>query len=314
MSLWQKAMIGLARNGTLKRFIQEAPFTGQMARQFVGGSDAGAAIGTGEELKRRKISCSFFYLGEYVEDSDLIERNVQHINSLIQQLADSDLELHVSVDPTQIGYSISEELGKSNAVRIAEVVPRNADQGRVFMMLDMEDVSFVQKTIDLHDMLRERGVPVAITLQAYLLRTQEDLKKMVARGSTVRLVKGAFVGERSYALVNKKDIDRNYARLAEMLLSRQARENGVYPIFGTHDDRIIHHIRGVARTNGWSPEGFEFEMLYGVRPSLQQEILKEGFSLRLYLPFGTDWWPYTIRRVGENPANLRFVLNSILRR
>lgn len=312
MSLWQKTMIELARSSTLKRIIQGAPFAGSMARRFVGGDNAAEAICTAADLKGRKVSCSFFYLGEYVEDSDLIERSVQEIIALIEQLARSGPELHVSVDPTQVGYSISEELGRSNAIRIGKVLAEHKERGRVFMMLDMEDMSFVRKTVDLHAVLQNLGVPVAITLQAYLLRSEEDVREMISRGSAVRLVKGAFVGDRSYAFVHRKDIDGNYMKLAEMLLSREARQRGVYPIFGTHDDRIIGRIRRMAREKGWSPNGFEFEMLYGVRPWLQKEITKEGCSLRLYLPFGTDWWPYTIRRVGENPANLRFILSSIL--
>jgi len=216
------------------------------------------------------------------------------------------------VDPTQVGYSISDELGRSNAILIGNVLAEYKKTGRVFMMLDMEDVSFVQKTIDLHAILRNEAVPVAITLQAYLLRSEEDTKQMISQGSAVRLVKGAFVGDRSYAYVHKKDIDANFMKLAEMLLSMEARRCGVYPIFGTHDDRIITKICKIARENGWSRNAFEFEMLYGVRLGLQKRITEEGYSLRLYLPFGREWWPYTIRRVGENPANLRFILRSVL--
>jgi proline dehydrogenase len=319
MSLWQKAMIGLARSSTVKRVVQEAPFAGAMARQFVGGGDMEAAVRTADGLKRRSISCSFFYLGEYVEDSDLIERNVLEIITAIPKVAASGLDLHVSVDPTQIGYSISNDLGERNAIRIGKVMKEHtatvhAERRRVFMMLDMEDVSYVQRTIDLHTTLREQSVPVAITLQAYLRRTEEDLKRLIACGAAVRLVKGAFVGHVSYAFTDRRSIDRSYTTLAEMLLSHGARQRGVYPIFGTHDDRIIQKVLTVAGMNGWSREDFEFEMLYGARPSLQQDIKKQGYSLRLYLPFGTDWWPYTIRRVGENPANVRFILNSILRK
>jgi len=318
MSMWQKAMIGLARSTTVKRVVQEAPFAGAMSRRFVGGGDMEAAMCTADGLKRRSISCSFFYLGEYVEDSDLIERNVREIVSVIPKLATSGLDLHVSVDPTQIGYSISNDLGERNAVRIGKIMKQHAEavhaeRGRVFMMLDMEDVSYVQRTIDLHTTLKEQSVPVAITLQAYLRRTEEDLKRLIECGAAVRLVKGAFVGHESYGFTDRRSIDRSYTTLAEMLLSPGARQKGVYPIFGTHDDRIIQKVLTVAPTNGWSREDFEFEMLFGVRPSLQRDIKTQGYSLRLYLPFGTDWWPYTIRRVGENPANLRFILNSILR-
>jgi proline dehydrogenase len=168
--------------------------------------------------------------------------------------------------------------------------------------------------LDLHTRLKQAGIPVAIAIQAYLYRTEEDIRQLVRQGAAVRLVKGAFAEPKDRAWRKKKDIDRNYIRMAELLLSPEARATGVYPIFGTHDDRMIDAIRLLAARNSWNADGYEIEMLFGVRPSYQEQLVSEGHRVRLYLPFGTEWWPYSIRRVGENAANVRFVLEATMRR
>lgn len=179
------------------------------------------------------------------------------------------------------------------------------------LMLDMEDHSFVQRTLDLHSLLLRENIPAAVTVQAYLYRSEQDIRQLIEKGATVRLVKGAFVGTRDYAWTKKADVTRNYIHLARMLLSPAAEARGVYPAFGTHDDRVISIIKETVREQGRAVSPFEFEMLYGVRPNLQKQLVDEGYRVRLYLPFGTDWWPYAIRRVGENPKNLKFVLRNL---
>ncbi len=180
-------------------------------------------------------------------------------------------------------------------------------------MIDMEDHEVTDKSIDLCLRLRDQGIAVGITLQAYLHRTEADLIRITEQGALIRLVKGAFAEDQSIAWTRKADIDASYLRLAELLLDPARRERGVYPVFATHDDHMIEAIKPLAQANGWQPDQYEFELLLGVRPELQQALVDAGYSLRLYAPFGTEWWAYTVRRIGENPANLRFVLHAIRR-
>ncbi|HVO44291.1 MAG TPA: proline dehydrogenase family protein [Aggregatilineales bacterium] len=315
MSLWQSTMIGLARSKSVTRFMQGNAFTRSLASRFVGGDSAPAAIRRGVELSARKIGASLYYLGEYIESPDAIEENVSQITAIIRQLGQSKLDVHISIDPTQIGYAHSDTLGEANALRIGQVIAEQPAAGRRLLMLDMEDFSVVQKTLDLRARLAQAGCPTAITIQAYLHRSGQDLCDLVEGGAAgVRLVKGAFAESKDRAWTDRSDISREYLNLASYLLSADSRSRGVTPIFATHDDALIKAIMGIAEQNLWSRDDYEFEMLYGVRTPLQEEIVAAGCRLRLYLPFGTQWWPYTVRRIGENPANARFVLYALWNR
>jgi proline dehydrogenase len=215
------------------------------------------------------------------------------------------------VDPTQIGYSIQNELGEENALRLAASFPAQ-HSARSFLMIDMEDVSYVDCTIRLRSLLASRGVPAAITLQAYLRRTESDLAGLLRdRVPCVRLVKGAFSERSGIAWTRRAEITEAYLRLAALMLSDQARQSGLFPVFATHDEALIDSIRTLARESGCAPGQYEFEMLYGVRPDLQARILAAGDQLRLYVPYGAHWWPYTARRIGENPRNLMFVWRAL---
>jgi proline dehydrogenase len=315
MSLWQRAMIRLARSRSVTGFMQNNAFTRGLASRFVGGVDAASAISKANELKEQGIAASLFYLGEYVESPEAIEESVTQIIHIVGQLGQAGLDLHVSVDPTQIGYSLSDELGEKNALRIGQALSEQKGNGRKLLMLDMEDFSFVQRTLDLRSHLSQAGCLTAITIQAYLRRSEQDTRYLIQSGvDAVRLVKGAFVESKARAWTTRQDIDDNYIHLAGLLLSPEAKAKGVYPIFATHDDRLIDAVASLARENGYSQAAYEFEMLYGVRTSLQEELVAGGYRVRLYLPYGTQWWPYTVRRIGENPANARFVLYAIGKR
>jgi len=179
------------------------------------------------------------------------------------------------------------------------------------LMLDMEDSSVTQPTLDLYHALHDAGLPVAVTVQSYLHRTTDDLAALVAKGAAVRLVKGAFAEPASRAHVRRADVDDAYRLHMTMLFSRAARETGVYPVLGTHDERMMRFGASLAQVGGWSSDGWEVEMLLGVRPAVQQRLVRQGTALRLYCPFGQSWWPYSVRRIGENPRNALFVLRSI---
>lgn len=286
-----------------------------LATSFVGGRNAAEAVDKAKTLKSQGYRASLFYLGEYVEDPAVIHRTVDALKDVAAGLSREGLDVHISVDPTQIGYLIDKKICRDNAFEIAaqikQVITKTIGLQRNFLMLDMEDSAVTEATVQLYENLRKEALPAAITLQAYLHRTKGDLEKIVATGGAVRLVKGAFAEPEGKAFSKRADIYGNYLGLAGLMLSGEARRSGFYPIFGTHDDRLIDALIELAGGSGWKKGEYEFEMLYGVRTDLQKRLVQRGAALRLYLPFGTDWWPYAIRRVGESPKNFKFLLRLL---
>lgn len=308
-------MIFLATRPSLRRIAQRQCGLRVLSRQFVGGDTLSDAVNESVRLKEHGITVSLFYLGEYESDPVVIRQTVDSLCAAARALAGAGLDMHISVDPTQIGYLGGESLCLANARTIGEAiqyaVTSCAGGGRHVLMLDMEDASVTDSTLRLFQTLHRGGLPVAVTLQAYLHRTPQDLATLITAGSMVRLVKGAFAEPARHALTRRADIDRAYLNCARDLLSPAAREAGVYPVFGTHDHRMIPLIIAEAKSSGWPQGTFEFEMLYGVRPSLQRRLIDEGISLRLYLPYGKDWWPYSVRRMGEHPRNGVLMLRAL---
>jgi len=314
MRLWQGAMIGLARSDTITRFMQDYAPTSALSSRFVGGSDVGAFLATARRLHGAKMTTSAFFLGEYVTDPGKVETNVAGILAAIETIDGTEVDLHVSVDPSQIGYAVDDSLGRTNAERIGQALAAASSSGRKILMLDMEDESYVPRTLDLRAHLAGIGLPAAVTIQAYLKRSAADVDALARQGATVRMVKGAFVGASQSSFAGRREIDASYRDLATRMLSPEAREAGARPVFGTHDAKLIAELSALARHNGWKPDEYEFEMLFGVRPALQKQLVDSGESLRLYLPFGRDWWPYAVRRVGENPRNAWLVTKALLSR
>lgn len=302
---WQNLMIGLACHEGTKQMMQSWSATSQLATRYVAGPSPDDALATAKRLMVENVRVSMFYLGEYVNTADLVKENVDNKVAVTRALQHSNLDVHVSVDPTQVGFSIDRMLAHENLVRIAEEVKIAAGerQGVHCLMLDMEDASVTEATLDLHNSLWSAGLPVAQTLQAYLKRTENDMRVKIEQGAKVRLVRGAFAAGPDIAFTKLVDIKANYRRLARIMLSPEAKASGFYPIFATHDDRLHEDIIRYADENGWEPGSYEFEMLYGARPDVTENLARRGQRVRLYLPFGRDWWPYAIRRIGENPGN-----------
>lgn len=315
MRVWQNFMISLARNAGIKNFMQNRRSMSRLATRFVGGSIVDEVIEKGKIFKSGNIRASLYYLGEYVDDEAKINQTVSALKEITKRLAESNLDIHVSVDPTQIGYLIDKDKCTGNILEIAILLNNYAtaanNELKNLLMLDMEDSSNIDFTLELYRKFRNQSIPVAVTLQAYLHRTGKDLE-MILESCLVRLVKGAFTESKKIAFGSRSVIDDNYLKLVEMMLSDKARDKGFYPIFGTHDDKIITRIIETANKRGWEKGSYEFELLYGVRTDLQNELIKKGERLRLYLPFGVDWWPYAVRRIGESAKNARFLFRSIL--
>ena len=309
---WQSLMIALARSSSVTRLLQGNRRISATASQFVAGPDEDAALRTALMLRERGVRASLFFLGEYTTDEAMTRRTIESLARVIEALNQSGLDTHVSVDPSQIGYAIRDELGEENALCLAASFPAQRT-AHSFLMLDMEDSSYIDRTLSLRSLLASRGIPAAVTLQAYLRRTETDLAGLLrGRIPCVRLVKGAFSERRAIAWGRRAEISAAYLRLAGMMLSDAARESGLFPVFATHDEDLIHSIFDLARGRGFSAGQYEFEMLYGVRPELQTRIVAGGAQLRLYVPYGVQWWPYTARRIGESPRNLAFVGRALI--
>ena len=314
--LWQRTMIALARSPRLKAFMQRDRRMTQLAGRFVAGADVAAALASAQRLLDEKgIRTSFFYLGEYVDRQELVAENVDQKLGIARTLKDEALDVHISVDPTQIGLQTDARQVGAHARSIGRAISEAAagKMGLHCLMLDMEDSSVVDFTLALHDELRLMGLPAGITLQAYLRRTEGDLAKLIARGAKVRLVKGAFVGASDVAFTAEAEIKGNYRKLVAMMLAPEAKLSGFYPIIATHDDRIQAEAMELARRNGWAKGGYEFEMLLGVRSDVAETLAAQGERVRLYVPFGRDWWPYAVRRIGEKPANGLLLARSLFK-
>jgi proline dehydrogenase len=312
--LWQSWMIALARSRRVTRWMQGNRAAATLARRFIGGTDVTAAIDVARDLEKAGFATSLYYLGEYVEDPAVVAENGRQKIAAAEQLAAARLQIHISVDSSQLGYAIDDKAGTELALKIgARMRELGATSNRTpVLMLNMEDAEYVSRILDLRAQLLAAGVPVAQTLQAYLKRSADDLAPIIAAGGMVRLVKGAFADSRPHAFQARDEIDGNYLALAKMMLSPEAKARGFRPVFGTHDDKLMPQIRQLARENGWRPGEYGFEMLYGVRPQLQRELRETGEQVRLYLPFGRDWWPYAVRRVGESPRNAMLLARTLI--
>jgi proline dehydrogenase len=312
--LWQRTMIALARSARVKDFMQRDSKMKKLAERFVAGPDADSALACAHRLlKDKSIHASFFYLGEYVDLQELVAENVAQKLGLAAKLENEALDVHISVDPTQIGLQTEPEQVGLHALSIGRAITEAAagKTGLHCLMLDMEDSSVVDFTLALHDELRRLELPAAVTVQAYLRRSESDLKRLIANGAKVRLVKGAFVGTSDVAFTTEAAIKANYRKLVRLMLSPEAREAGFYPIIATHDDRIQAEAMTLARHNGWPQGDYEFEMLLGVRSDVAENLVRQGERVRLYVPFGRDWWPYAVRRIGEKPANGLLLARSV---
>lgn len=314
--LWQMVMIKLARSKRVKAWAQSSRAGTALATRYVAGSNVVEGVTCAAQLLRnKKIRASLFYLGEYVDTSELVAENVAAKIAIAKALGEAGLDVHVSVDPTQIGHQINQEMARENAFRIAEVIASSSrgHEGNHMLMLDMEDHGVTDATLALHNDIRAAGLPVAITLQAYLKRTTNDMKSLVAVGATVRLVKGAFAAGSDVAYTTRSEVKRNSRCLIDLMFSNEAKSAGFKPIIATHDDELQQYASKRAKEQGWAKGlDYEFEMLLGVRSELAEYQASHGERVRLYTPFGSDWWPHAMRRIGENPTNGLLLARSLI--
>ena len=302
----RQGLLWLSERQGVFNFVRRNGLARRFASRFVAGESIDQGVEAARELSRRGITASLDLLGESVSaEAEAVAARDQYLR-MLDQMAASGAEVNVSVKLTQMGLDIAEELCEANMTAILE----KAAILHGFVRLDMEGSDYTQRTLDFfRTRLFDRfGAHCGVVIQSMLRRSEQDVEDMIALKARVRLCKGAYLEPPTIAFPDKADVDRNYVRLMERLLAA-----GNYPGIATHDEAIIAHARDFVRRQGVGTDRFEFQMLYGVRRDLQESLRQAGFRLRVYIPFGTQWYPYLMRRLAERPANIAFFLGNIVR-
>jgi proline dehydrogenase len=294
----------MANSRSMGRWVTTNRTARGLAARFVAGERVDEAVAAARKLNEAGRMVSLDYLGESVHSEAEARAAADIALGLFDRIAAEKLDANVSVKLTQLGLDISEALCEELLGRIVEA----AANYRNFVRLDMEGSAYTQRTIDICRRMRARSPAVGIVLQSCLYRTEQDVRDMLAIGCRIRLCKGAYKEPASVAYPQKADVDENYQRLTRVLL-----QSGIYHGIATHDPRMITTARDFARDHNIGGDHFEFQMLYGIRTDLQEQLVKDGYRLRIYVPFGKDWFAYFMRRLAERPANLMFLLRHVVR-
>jgi proline dehydrogenase len=278
--------------------------TSSLAYRFVAGDRLDDAVRVVTDVNRGGWSASLDHLGENVTEEKAARSATDDYLAAFERIAAEKLDANVSIKLTQLGLDIAPDLCQELLTRVLQ----RAQQLHNFVRVDMEGSPYTQRTLDLVLGLHERFPNCGVVLQSYLYRTPEDVVRANAAKVRVRLVKGAYDEPPTVAFPKKADVDAKYeAEMRELLL------NGIYPAIATHDDQLIEATKQFAREREITPDRFEFQMLYGIRRDLQDRLLRDGYRVRIYVPYGTEWYPYLMRRLAERPANLLFIVRSLIR-
>ena len=300
------AFLWLSEQPSIFRFVRRNRLARKLASRFVAGETVDEAITTLRELNASNLSASLDLLGESVAHAEEAERACKTYLEILERIHGARAIANVSVKLTQMGLDIDEQL----CIRNMRAIIGKAKQYDSFVRIDMEQSTYTDKTLWLFTdvFYPEFGNAVGVVLQSYLRRTAADVDAMIALGARVRLCKGAYKEPEDVAFPDKKDVDANYIACMERLLER-----GHYPGIATHDVSIIDHAKAFTKKKSIPADRFEFQMLYGVRRDLQFRLRRDGHNMRVYVPFGTHWYPYLMRRLAERPANIAFITTNILK-
>lgn len=305
MSLTRKAILGVADIPQVKKIFETNSRARSLVDRFVAGDSAEDAIKVATSFKEQGITVTLDLLGENVNSEAAASEAVISYADVLRQAKNSEIEPNISVKLTMLGMDLGDDIAKANLKRILDVA-KDVDG---FVRVDMEGSDYTDRTLTIfREMHDEFGDHVGIVLQTMLYRTGEDVLEMIERNARVRLVKGAYAEPESVAMGSKEN-DAAYRQLMRMLMQK-----GNYPAIATHDPMLIEDAIEYARKNTINPDRYEFQMLYGVRVSEQEQLRNKGYNMRVYTPFGKDWYPYYTRRIAERPANAFFVARQFLDR
>jgi len=308
MSLLRSTFIALSGNSRLRRFAEQSTLGRRMSARFVAGFRIEDAMSAARILAAQGLATTLDSLGENITSASQARQAAQRYHWLLDALAQSKLNANVSVKLTQMGMDLSPDL----AFEIVSGLVGHAAKDGHFVRVDMEGSALTQPTIDLvrrlHSVPEHRG-RVGIVIQAYLRRSADDIAALLSDGIRIRLCKGAYQEPPAVAFPDKKDVDNNFVALMKTLLT-----SGIFHGIATHDEAMIAATKDFARAQRIDPASFEFQMLYGVRRDLQRSLVREGYGVRVYVPFGEEWYPYFMRRLAERPANVLFLARNFFRK
>ena len=297
-------LLQLSESKGMARFVMRNGASRRLAQRFVAGASLDEAVRAARALNRAGRMVSLDYLGENVATESDARRAAETYMAIFDRIAAEKLDANVSLKLTQLGLELGEALCQS---LVEEIVARASSFGN-FVRIDMEGSAHTQRTVDLAKRVRAKTASAGVVLQSYLYRTEQDARDLVAIGCRIRLCKGAYQEPAEVAFPKKTDVDANYIKVMQIVLP-----SGIYHGIATHDPNMLAATKQFVAKNGIGRDKFEFQMLYGIRTDLQEQLIREGYRLRVYVPFGRDWFPYFMRRLAERPANLAFFLRNLFR-
>jgi proline dehydrogenase len=303
----RRALLRVSRSEKIKNLLTNAPVTAGVVERFIAGETSDHVVTVSRRLVSAGLLVSIDYLGEDTTDRSDVDAAVIAYLNLLTKLRESGLSAsaEVSIKLTALGQHLRD--GPQLALENAELICRAARMADAAVTLDMEDHSTTDSTLEILHRLRKEYPDTGVVLQAYLYRTEDDCRDLAVVGSRVRLCKGAYAESESVAFQDRQQIDKSYVRCMKILMA-----GGGFPMLATHDPTLIDIGLKLASEYGRGPGDFEFQMLYGIRPTEQQRLARLGHAVRVYVPYGTDWYGYLIRRLAERPSNLRFFARSLI--
>jgi proline dehydrogenase len=303
-------LLYLSQAAWAKRLVMNIGPVRRSAERFVAGSTVQDAIDTARQLTDRGLEVTLDHLGESVTDEAGALKAAQAYLDLLDAIHESDVRATVSLKLTQLGLDVRKELCLDNMRRI---LTRARDSGN-HVTIDMESTAYTDVTLEIFRALREEFDNLGTVIQAYLYRSEDDMTALAQEGAFVRLCKGAYKEPPDRAFPDKSDVDASYVRLTHLFLSESAREAGAYVGIATHDEKMIDAAKQYVAEHNVPYDAFEFQMLYGIRSRLQEQLRDDGYKVRVYVGYGTEWYPFFMRRLAERPANLWFILSNFFRR
>lgn len=305
----RRLFLALSRSQGLREFVVRFPIARRISRRFVAGETLEEAIEAVRGLNRKGLLATIDHLGESITSREEASEAAEEYLRVLDGIEEGGVDSNVSLKLTQMGLDIDQDFCQKNVEMIVEHAKRYGN----FVRIDMEGSPHTERTLQVHRALRERYDNVGVAIQSNLYRSEDDVRQMIPQGLNVRLCKGAYDEPPDIAFPRKNDVDENLIKLTEMLLVEEARRVGGYPALATHDERIIDWCKRYVEEWGIGKEEFEFQMLYGIRPRLQERLAVEGYRVRTYVPYGLSWYPYFMRRLAERPANLFFLLRNLFK-
>jgi proline dehydrogenase len=298
-------LLYLAHNDTARNFVIHNRATRAVSRRFVAGEVLDDAIEATRVLNQRSMHVSLDHLGENVSDAKEAVSAARDYIAILDRIQQAGVDANISIKLTALGLDVSQELCEQDVRRILG----HAQQIPIFVRIDMEGSAYTEQTVDIALRMHKQYEHTGTVIQSCMHSSKKHVEQLIAQGVRVRLVKGAYKEPHTVAFQQKSEVDHNFVRLMAMLLQR-----GNYPAIATQDEAIINATCKFARDHGISKSAFEFQMLYGIRRDLQEKLVSQGYNMRIYVPYGSQWYPYLMRRMAERPANLLFVIGNAIRR